>query len=159
MLELKYIKILELLLALDSHSAAFDFQLDGELTQTKSMISTSAIVIGGKPTFLEDEPIAGDNEKRRIYGYTIDNEGRRSRNVNNAGFVYPQTGLVDLLGLVNDFDETLSITVRPAADDIISQRRKVLQIDINKTTITGDIDNISVAGSAGLSQYTTFTRD
>ena len=145
--------------SLDSHSAAFDFQLDGELTQTKSMISTSAIVIGGKPTFLEDEPIAGDNEKRRIYGYTIDSEGRRNRNVNNAGFVYPQTGLVDLLGLVNDFDETLSITVRPAADDIISQRRKVLQIDINKTTITGDIDNISVAGSAGLSQYTTFTRD
>ena len=145
--------------SLDSHSAAFDFQLDGELTQTKSMISTSAIVIGGQTTYLEDEPIAGDNEKRKIYGYTIDEEGRRNRNVTSAGFVYPQTGLIDLLGLVNDFDETLTITVRPAADDIISQRRKVLQIDINKTTITGDIDNISVAGSAGLSQYNTFTRD
>lgn len=145
--------------SLDSHSAAFDFQLDGELTQAKSMISTSAIVIGGQTTYLEDEPIAGDNEKRKIYGYTIDAEGRRNRNVTSAGFVYPQTGLVDLLGLVNDFDETLTITVRPAADDIISQRRKVLQIDINKTTITGDIDNISVAGSAGLSQYNTFTRD
>ena len=145
--------------SLDSHSIAFDFELDGDLDQPKSMISSSAIIIGGKTTYLEDEPIAGDNEKRKIYGYTIDEEGRRSRNVSSAGFVYPQTGLVDLLGLVNDFDETLTITVKPAADDIISRRRKILQIDINKTSITGDVDNISVAGSAGLSQYTTFNRD
>ena len=145
--------------SLDSESANFDFQLDGTVDQPGSMIATTPIIIGGKTTYLEDEPITGDTEKRKIYGYTIDSQGRKSRNVTSAGFVYPETGLIDLVGLINDVDETMTITVRPASDDIISSKRKVLQIDINKTTITGDIDNISIAGSAGLSNYTTFTRD
>ena len=145
--------------SLDSESADFGFKLDGDVEQPKSMISTTPILIGGKSTYLADEPIAGDNEKRKIYGYVVDSQGRQSRTVNDAGFVYPEIGLIDLVGLINDQDEVLTITVRPASDDIISSKRKVLQIDINKTTIIGDVDNISIAGSAGLSNYTTFTRD
>ena len=61
--------------------------------------------------------------------------------------------------LENDLNETLKIRVRPASDDIISRRRKILQIDLNETTITGDVDTTSVSGSSRIDTYRTFNRD
>jgi hypothetical protein len=143
----------------DAHTADFGFTLDGTIDQKQSMISTSAIQIGGENIFLADEPLAGDNIRRRIYSFKIDATGNQARVNNNIGFLTPSTGLVDLSGLQNDVDQDVQINVRPASDDIISNKKKILQIDIDRTNILGDIDNMSIAGSAGLSKYNTFTRD
>lgn len=145
--------------SLDTAQVDFGFVLDGEIDQSESMIATSSITISGQEAVLADRHIAGDTEKRQIYAYQIDSEGRQVVINPSVGFVYPATGLVDLGSLQNDVDEILRVEVRPAADDIISQRKKILQIDVERTTIQGDIDNISIAGSAGLSNYTTVSRD
>ena len=145
--------------SLDSASVEFGFVIDGKLTQEESMIKTSTIQIGGVLASLADKPIAGDTQKRQIYAYQIDEQGREVIVTPNVGFIYPATGKVDLSNLKNDVDELLRVEVRPASDDIISQRKKILQIDVERTTVKGDIDNISIAGSAGLSTYTTVSRD
>ena len=143
----------------DTHRAEFDFQLDGDINQAHSFISTSFIQIAGQNVQLADEPIPGDVEKRRVYSFKTDAQGRVVRINSSVGFVYPQTGLVDLNNLENDLNETLKIRVRPASDDIISRRRKILQIDLNETTITGDVDTTSVSGSSRIDTYRTFNRD
>tara|TARA_Y100000004_G_scaffold56747_1_gene63100 strand:+ start:1879 stop:3735 length:1857 start_codon:yes stop_codon:yes gene_type:complete len=143
----------------DSHKAEFGFQIDGRIDQTTPMMITSGIQINGQTNLLADEHIPGDSTKRRIYSFRVDELGNQIRTNNEVGFLYPFTGVVDLAALVNDNTENLKIKVRPASDDIISQKRKILQIDINETTILGDVDNISMAGSAGLSKYNTFNRD
>ena len=112
-----------------------------------------------KNTSLSDKPIAGDTQKRQVFASLIDEEGREVIVTPNVGFIYPATGQIDLSNLKNDVDELLRVEVRPASDDIISQRKKILQIDVERTSVKGDIDNISIAGSAGLSTYTTVSRD
>ena len=91
--------------------------------------------------------------------YRTDEQGRVIRINSSVGFVYPLTGLIELNALENDIDETIRVRVRPASDDIISDKRKILQIDVNETSIDGNIDTTSISGSTGLSDYTTFTRD
>lgn len=145
--------------SLDTAQVDFGFMIDGKINQSESMISTSTITIGGREAILADKYIPGDNEKRQIYAYQIDSNGRVVVINSRVGFVYPNTGLVDLSDLQNDVNESLRVQVRPASDDIISQRKKILQIDVERTNIQGDIDNISIAGSAGLSTYTTVSRD
>ena len=143
----------------DTTIADFGFALDGTISQSESMISTSDILISGELVRLADEPIPGDTVKRQIYAYRLGADGKIIRVINKIGFVTPLTGLVDLSALQNDNDTTVKITVRPASDDIISAKKKILQIDVDSTLITGDVDNMSIAGSAGLSKYNTFTRD
>ena len=124
------------------------------------MITTTPFLVNGRPTRLFDRPIDGDNSKREIYSVKSLISGDTSATETaNIGFVYPGTGRIEVNNLVHDNNETIEIQVRPSSDDIISQKRKILQIDVNKSTIVGDIDNISVAGSSGLSDYNTFNRD
>ena len=144
----------------DVHVAEFDFQLDGDVNQTQSMITTTPFLVNGRSTRLFDRPIAGDDSKREIYSVRSLISGDTSATETaNIGFVTPGTGKIEINNLVHDNNETIEIQVRPSSDDIISQKRKILQIDVNKSTIVGDIDNISVAGSSGLSDYNTFNRD
>ncbi len=145
--------------SLDTAQVDFGFTIDGKIDQSESMIATSSIIIGGKEAILADKHIPGDSEKRQIYAYQIDSNGRVVIINANVGYLYPNTGLVDLSDLQNDVNESLRVEVRPAADDIISQRKKILQIDVERTNIQGDIDNISIAGSSGLASYTTVSRD
>ena len=143
----------------DTTIADFGFAFDGKVDQEESMISSSDILVGGVNVRLADEPIPGDTVKRQIYSFRLGADGNIVRVNNKIGFVTPLTGLVDLSALQNDNDQVVKITVRPASDDIISAKKKILQIDVDSTTIIGDIDNMSIAGSAGLSKYNTFTRD
>ena len=145
--------------SLDTASLDFGFTIDGKITQAESMIKTSTISIGGQTASLSAHPIAGDTQKRQVFASRIDEEGREVIVTPNVGFIYPATGQIDLSNLKNDVDELLRVEVRPASDDIISQRKKILQIDVERTSVKGDIDNISIAGSAGLSTYTTVSRD
>ena len=143
----------------DTTIADFGFAFDGKINQEESMISTSDILVGGENVRLADEPIPGDTVKRQVYSFRLGTDGKIVRVNNKIGFVTPATGLVDLSALQNDNDQSIRISVRPASDDIISSKKKILQIDVDSTIITGDIDNMSIAGSAGLSKYNTFTRD
>ena len=145
--------------SLDDHRVDFGFEIDQSGDPTAKLLETSAITIGGVRNYLEDQIITGDNTKRRIVSFKVDDVGNKVITNTNIGFLYPSTGIVDLPGLKNDVSENIQIKVRPASDDIISSKRKILQIDINSSSIVGDVDNISIAGSAGLSKYNTINRD
>jgi hypothetical protein len=145
--------------SLDSHQVDFGFEIDQSGDPTANLLETSSITIGGVRNYLEDQIITGDITKRRIVSFKVDDAGNKVVTNTNIGFLYPSTGIVDLPGLKNDISENIQIKVRPASDDIISSKRKILQIDINSSSIVGDVDNISIAGSAGLSKYNTINRD
>ena len=143
----------------DTHIAEFDFSLAGEVGQTASFISSSAFLVKGKETRLFDRKIDGDTTRREVYAVRSGTSTEPAEVYANVGFVTPATGKVEINNLIHDNNETIEIRVRPASDDILSKERKILQIDVNKSAVIGDVDNISVAGSAGLSDYGTFDRE
>ncbi len=107
---------------------------------------------------LEDAPIIGSNNERRIYAYTTGADKIKRIVFNNVGTLNTDTGVLSIDSLPINKTETLKIFVTPASNDIVSKRNKLLSIDIGRTTITPQVDTIAVAGSSGVNDYTPFAR-
>ena len=140
-------------------SLAFGFSLDGTVDQTESMISSSTWTNSSSSVQLADEEIAGDTEKRRVFVFKLKADGTKEKVENNAGFLFPATGVLTLNNLPATATATVKVKVRPASDDIVAKRLEVLSIDMGETLVVGDIDS-SVSGvSSLLSSFETVRRD
>ena len=140
-------------------SLAFGFSLDGTVDQTESMISSSTWTNSSSSVQLADEEIAGDTEKRRVFVFKLKADGTKEKVENNAGFLFPATGVLTLNNLPATAAATVKVKVRPASDDIVAKRLEVLSIDMGETLVVGDIDS-SVSGvSSLLSSFETVRRD
>lgn len=140
-------------------SLDFGFAIDGAVDQTESMISSSTWTSGSSDVQLADEEIAGDTEKRRVFVFKLKSDGTKEKVENNAGFLFPATGVLTLNNLKADTSATVKVKVRPASDDIVAKRQEVISIDMGETTVIGDIDS-SVSGvSSLLSSFETVRRD
>ena len=140
-------------------SLDFGFAIDGTVDQTESMISSSTWTYSGSDVQLGDEEISGDTAKRRVFVFKLKADGTKEKVENNAGFLFPATGVLTLNNLPASSSATVKVKVRPASDDIVAKRREVLSIDLGETTVVGDIDS-SVSGvSSLLSSFETVRRD
>jgi hypothetical protein len=140
-------------------SINFDFALDGKINQTESMISSTLWLYNGSNVQLGDEPIVGDTEKRMIYVFKRRTNGTVEKIVQNAGYLYPATGVLQLNNLPASLTTEIKVKVRPSSDDILAKRREVLSFDLGETQVTGDIDASSSGTASLLSSYTTVSRD
>ena len=124
------------------------------IIETKSG-GTSGFRENGYTVVLEDAPIDGDLEKRRVYTRrgTLDDEGAVVIENINAGFLYPAEGRLVLENLTPDTDVNISVTVRPASLDVYTDKRNILQIDRQGSTISGTSELLAGgvgSGSAGI---------
>lgn len=145
----------------DERVINFGFQIAGRIDQTASMIietksgGTSGFRENGYTVVLEDAPIDGDLEKRRVYTRrgTLDDEGAVVIVNTEAGFLYPAEGRLVLENLTPDTDVNISVTVRPASLDVYTDKRNILQIDRQGSTISGTSELLAGgvgSGSAGI---------
>ena len=122
---------------------------------TESIMSTSTFLLNGATVAMADQPIAGNLTLRNVYVYDIIS---KVIVLTTVGTLDPSTGTLSLLPINPDADATVKITMIPLSDDLAPRREQLLSIDVPSCSITGSIDTISVAGAAGVANYTTFPR-
>ena len=123
-------------------SVDFGFRLLGDINQTGSFITTTGWGYNNKTYFLDDGPIAGDNTKRTIRRYYINENNNRIIEDSNVGFLYPLSGKITLNSQRIDSDGYIDITVIPLSYDIPGIANRLLTIDITKSLLVAD-NNIS----------------
>lgn len=136
----------------------FDMSLYGDIDEEESIISSDSWVFGGVTYKLADEPINGSSTERNVYAYRETSSGERIKTYTSIGTLYPSEGILKLNPLPVEQNESLNIYVSPSSNDIVSKRNNLLSIDITKTQVIADVDTISVSGSSGAIDYTTFNR-
>lgn len=137
----------------------FDLEFSSPIyisTSEESVMESSSFLINGVEHYFGDRPIPGSGN-RQVYIYKIVN-GEQVRVTADAGFIYPDTGKIVLSGFRPDTTATIRIEVLPNSNDLAPKRNQLLSLDLLETTVTGEIDTIAVAGSAGTITYTTTPR-
>ena len=135
---------------------SFNFEMYGDINDVDSYISTDEFTYQGYSVRLGDEPLS--DTTRRIYAYRIDNTGAKIKMINDIGTLTPITGLLRFNPIPTDVAKTIKIYCSPASNDIVAKRNNLIQIDSNRSIITGDVDAVAVGGAAGAIDYTTYNR-
>lgn len=134
----------------------FDFAIYGEVNDTKSFVSSDPFLYNGFSCSIGDEPL--NNETRNVYIYRIDNTGATIKMINSIGIMTPAKGTIHFSPIPVDEAITTKIYCSPASNDIVAKRHNLIQIDVNKTRVVGDIDSVITGGAAGAIDYTTYNR-
>ena len=120
------------------------------------VVSTGFKIVGNdNELFLDDD----GNGNVRVY-YLV--AGTTRTYVNSAaGTINYATGVVSADSLnvteTTNTDGTISVTVIPSSNDIVSVRNQLLEIDFDNISITGGVDTIESGGSSAGTSYTTNT--
>jgi hypothetical protein len=125
-------------------------------TSTSPTLESTAFRINAEDHFFSDKPIAGST-LRQVYIYRVSN-GEKIAVVNDAGVINPATGRITLYSFRPDTTDPIRITVVPNSFDIAPKRNQLIEIDLLSVDITGEIDTIATAGSAGAINYNTVAR-
>lgn len=124
----------------------------------ESYIDSSSFIHGSNTVYVGDEVNPVNAQRRNLFLYKIEN-GARVRVLLSAGYLEPDTGTLVLTGFSVTGSQSIRINVSPRSLDIAPKRNQLLKIDVNSTTVTGEIDTIAVAGSSGASSYVTFPKN
>ena len=111
---------------------------------------------GGEDHFFGDIPINNSSD-RRVIVYKRSN-GENVTVINDAGTLSPSTGNLILHSFKVEQDTTIKVTLTPDSLDIAPKRDQLLNIDQSYVNVTGQVDTISTAGSAGTIDYTVNSR-
>jgi len=139
-----------------STELSFDFEIYGEIDGEESFISSDTFQYLGYNVVLGDEPL--NDTTRKVFAFRVDNTGARIKVDDNIGILTPSTGVIRFNPIPVDTAKTINIYCTPAANDIVAKRNTLIQIDINKSKIVGDIDAIAVGGASGAPNYVTYNR-
>ena len=117
-------------------------------------------MINGIPCYLGDTSVVG-SPLRSVYIYKV--VGGNNVVINTIGTLNAITGEIIINSTQNspflpDDTTPIQITVTPDSNDLAPSRNQLLEIDLSQVTVTGEIDSIAVAGSAGAIGYTTPSR-
>jgi hypothetical protein len=119
------------------------------------VVTSTGFTVAGdtKTMYLEDD---GTGTLRRYYI-----TGGTTKNFvdNSAGTVDYANGKVVITSLnvtgSSNSDGTISITVKPESNDVVSVRNQLLEIDLSNLIITGSNDTIKAGGSSAGTNYAT----
>ncbi len=123
-------------------SVDFGFQFLGDVSQAGSFISSTGWTFNSKTYYLEDKPISGDNNKRTIERYYLNDNNIKVTEKTNVGYLYPQTGKITLESQPSDAETFIDITIIPLSYDIPGIENKLLTIDLTKSIVLAD-NNLS----------------
>lgn len=137
-------------------STAFSAKLDGMPDETRNLVSSTSFSVGGDVCYVGDEPLS--SAQRRLYVYKLVG-GIQVKVVYNAGYIKIADGTVVLSDFTVDSPTTIKLRITPATYDLAPLRNQLLNIDLNETTISGEIDTIVVGGSSGASAYQPFGKN
>jgi hypothetical protein len=143
-----------------SYKINFNFALEKPQDPTSSLISSTAMVIGGIQEYFADEASTEANT-RNIYRYKEDAiTGLNIMTERNVGTINCETGLVTIEDFNIDTDTEISLFVKPASNDIAPSRNQIIELDsVVHTVVESEIDTIATSGTAGAVEYNTTARE
>ncbi len=127
----------------DAHDLNFAFELEGEIDQSRSFITSTSFIKNGVETFIADEFISGSTTERNIYAYRTGQAGTGGRQIRvtpSVGTLNISTGKVSISNVVPDADSEIQISVTPKSKDVFTEKRNIIQVDLAASSITGTID-------------------
>ena len=125
-------------------------------TSDESVLSSTSFLINGIAHYFGDDPIANSTD-RQVYIYRLVNNVK-VRVVADAGIIDTTAGVVTLRNFRPDNTASIRIEVIPNSNDLAPKRNQLISLDMAKTSVSGAIDTIAVAGSAGTINYSTTSR-
>ena len=134
----------------------FNFQLDGEVDQVDSILTSDVFKQNGFNVRIGDEKLNSD--ERRIYTYRLDSQRNEIKVDPNIGTLTPLTGEINFTPIFSDTRPIIKIYTSPSSNDLIAKRNTLLQIDADKTIVVADKDTVSISGPAGANDYITYNR-
>ena len=139
-----------------STSFSFNLQLDGEIEQVDSMLSSDVFKQGGLTVRIGDDKL--NSTHRRIYTYRLDEQRNEVKVDEDIGILNPITGEINFSPIFSDERPIVKLYSSPASNDIVAKRNTLLQLDTDKTIVLADKDTVSVSGAAGAADYITYNR-
>lgn len=122
------------------------------------IISSSSFRMAGLDAYLGDAEIYGSTVLRRVFTYYYKNGVVTEMN-SNAGTLNIETGQLLLNEIYPDELSTINLDMMPASNDIAPKRNQLLQIDMSRLFVKGEVDTVAVGGSNRAIDYSTFKRD
>lgn len=124
----------------------------------EATLESSIFRLDGVNCRFGDDPIEGSTANlRRIYIFNV-TTGLRIEKYSDVGYIDPNNSTVYLKDIKFDLSNVVRITVKPDSFDIAPKYNQLVNIDASEITVTAEQDTVSVLGSAGLSEYETFSR-
>lgn len=120
-------------------------------------IESNVFILEGVECKLADEPIVGEEPKRRIYVYKV-SDGFKLLNYTDVGYIEPEKANVVLKDIKFDLSNEIFIYAKPDSFDIAPKFNQLVSISTDDITVVGELDSVSLLGSTGLSSYKTFKR-
>jgi hypothetical protein len=144
-----------------------DFGTSLTVVDDKTIANSDAWLLRGNEVYLGDEA-SNVQGIRNVFRYTIE-AGQISKFKDNNGVEVPPIGTIDLEkgilsidGLKGDDGQELlsfNIDVIPLSNDIAPKRNQLLSIDVDRLSITGEVDTIATGGSSRSIDYQPFSRE
>ena len=120
----------------------FKMKIYGEVNQTEPMIMSTGWKFNNQTLYLADEPINGSSTERNVYAYTLaKNLKDKIKVFTSLGKLNVNTGLLTLSIIPTTLDSIIQVKTIPDSFDIATIRNQLISIDVNQTSITGDIDD------------------
>ena len=140
-----------------NNSFELNFSAQSYVTDSdEQTLESTGFYINGELHYFADKPIAGETV-RQVYVYRLV-EQEKVVVISDAGTVDPSKGQVKLYNFRPDTTTPIRITVTPNSYDIAPKRNQLIEIELLSVSVTGDIDTIATAGSAGAIDYQTTAR-
>jgi len=126
-------------------------------SSSNNNIITSVFQVENVGMKIGDEVDPSDSSKRRLYFYNAIT-GVKVQAYSNIGYMSIQTGEIRINGVKFDLTNPIRIEVSPNSFDVAPIFNQLLFIKDDDVSVDLNFDEVSSLGSAGLSQFTTFTR-
>jgi len=141
-----------------------DFGTSLTVLDGKTIASFEGYTYRGRTIYLGDEASNVANI-RNVFQYTLEDglvskfKGANGIDAAPIGTIDLEKGILNLESLQADDDVTVYIDVIPSSNDIAPKRNQLLTIDMNRLSITADIDTIASGGSSRAADYQPFSRE
>jgi hypothetical protein len=146
------------------NSVTLDFSAPIYKSSTsEEVIESTSFLQNGIEYYFSDSPTTNTDPTKRVeygdrtvYIYRLVS-GNKIR-IRDAGRIYLSEGRVIIDNFIPDSATPIRITATPNSNDLAPKRNQLLQVSMAATSVTGEIDTIAVAGTAGAINYTTTSR-
>ena len=122
--------------------------IPSDLDQKESFISTTSWRYNNQDVYLGDSYQANSTTDRSVYIYAKNKNGTEKKVFPNIGTLNIETGKMTLQAVPGTFDSVIQVSAIPDSYDIATIRNQLINIDLDRTLITGDIDDTFNSGAA-----------
>lgn len=137
----------------------YEIQFSGPLyvpSERESIIKSSTFNYRGLNANFRDE-IVENSGIRNIFLYTYEN-GTYVKSNSPIGQLNSRAGTVNLNNFIPDTNTPIRIEALPNSYNVAAVRNQLIDIDLRRLTIDGEIDTIAVGGSSRSDNYNTIPR-